>query len=143
MKTRAQNYSKQVYQQISALNFNDEQKKLYGSICHQFPIMVLRSGLAQSVAFLWVKAKSGEDEAKKSEEPTKNKKMAYKCFLQHLSFITGHANEQPKDFQQRIHQMELDEYRRTTRTILSACIWYKRFAESLLNVCAGEVSSDD
>lgn len=130
MKTRAQEYSQHAYQQISALHFdNDKQKKLYGSICHQFPVMVLRSGLAQSVAFLWVRAANG--------------KPAYEKFIQHLSAITGLEGETQDDFQQRIQQMNLDEYRRTTRTILNACVWYKRFAESLLNVRAGEVPNDD
>ncbi|MEE9356402.1 MAG: type III-B CRISPR module-associated protein Cmr5 [Methylococcaceae bacterium] len=125
MKTRAQKYSQQAYEHISQLNFDDDkQKKLYGSICHDFPIMVLRAGLAQSVAFLWIKAESG--------------KPAYEQFLHHLSSITGHETESYCDFQQRIQQMELDEYRRTTRTILNAGIWYKRFAESLLNVKVGE-----
>lgn len=126
MKTRAQTYSQLAYQHISQLDLaNDRiQEKLYGSICHQFPIMLLRAGLAQSVAFLWVKAN--------------NDKPAYQKFMQHLSAITGFENENYSELQQRIQQMELDEYRRTTRTILDACIWYKRFAESLLNVQAGE-----
>lgn len=130
MKTRAQEYSQRVYQHISALDFTDKkQEKLYGSICHQFPIMVLRSGLAQSVAFLWVKAESG--------------KPAYEKFMQHLSAITGFEGESRLMFQQRINNMDLNEYRRTTRTILNACVWYKRFAESLLNVQAGEGADND
>ncbi len=130
MKTRAQYYSQQAYQHISQLNLADPtQEKLYGSICHQFPIMLLRTGLAQSVAFLWVKAESG--------------KPAYEKFMQHLSSITGVEDENYSELQQRIQQMNLDEYRRTTRIILDACIWYKRFAESQLNVQAGEGTNND
>ncbi|GJL72545.1 MAG: hypothetical protein NMNS01_17440 [Nitrosomonas sp.] len=130
MKTRAQQYSQQVYQQIAELDFADKkQEKLYGSICHQFPIMVLRAGLAQSVAFLWIKAESG--------------KPAYEKFMQHLSTITGFEGETREVFQQRIHRMPIDEYRRTTHIILNACIWYKRFAESLLNVQSGEGTDHD
>lgn len=131
MKTRAQSDSQIAYQHISQLQLEDKQKKLYGSICHQFPIMVLRSGLAQSVAFLWIKAES-KDEAGKPKKP------AYAEFLNHLSMLTGHKDEPANEFQQRIHGMELDEYRRTTRKILNASVWYKRFAESLLNVRPGE-----
>lgn len=130
MKTRAQSDSQMAYQHISQLQLDDKQKKLFGSICHQFPIMVLRSGLAQSVAFLWIKAESKDDD-------DNLKKPAYAEFLKHLSMLTGEENESRDAFQQRIHDMELDEYRRTTRKILNASIWHKRFAESLLNVRAG------
>jgi CRISPR-associated protein Cmr5 len=133
MQTRAQKYSRLAYEHISQLDqdneLNDVQKKLYGSICHDFPIMVLRSGLAQTVAFLLIKAESG--------------KLAYQKFLQHLSSITGGTvDETFSGFQQRIQQMELGEYQRTTRTLLNAAIWYKRFAESLLKVRAGESVAD-
>jgi CRISPR-associated protein Cmr5 len=125
MQTRAQKNSKQAYEHISQLQLSGTDAKLYGSICHTFPIMVLRSGLAQSVAFLWIKAESD--------------KPAYQTFLKHLSLISnGPSNETYKDFQQRIQEMDLAEYQRTTRTILNASVWYKRFAESMLNVKAGE-----
>ena len=129
MKTRAQCFSQLAYKHISELQFDDKQKKLYGSICHQFPIMVLRAGLAQSVAFLCVKAT--------------NDKPAYQKFMGHLSSIIGFENEEFSRFQIRIHNMDLDEYRRTTRMILNASIWYKRFAESLLDVQAGERGGND
>lgn len=125
MQTRAQKNSKLAYEHINQLNLNATDKKLYGSICHNFPIMLLRSGLAQSVAFLWVKAS--------------NDKKAYKIFLQHLSIISGGGEyESYPALQDRIQQMSLGEYQRTTRIILNASIWYKRFAESILNVKAGE-----
>lgn len=37
--------------------------------------------------------------------------------------------------------MEFAEYQRTTRIILNASIWYKRFAESMLKVKAGDVEA--
>jgi CRISPR-associated protein Cmr5 len=150
MQTRAQKYSRLAYEHISQLDqdneLNDVQKKLYSSICHDFPIMVLRSGLAQAVAFLSIKAESDKSNdkstGKKAENLKSKNKFAYEEFLKHLSSITGHENETYDNFQQRIQKMELGEYQRTTRTILNAAIWYKRFAESLLKVRAVE-SVDD
>ncbi|MCP4128403.1 MAG: type III-B CRISPR module-associated protein Cmr5, partial [Gammaproteobacteria bacterium] len=58
MKTRAQTDSRLAYDQISQLRerVDDEKQKTYGSLCHQFPMLVLRSGLCQAVAFYTVKA---------------------------------------------------------------------------------------
>ncbi|MFW5443055.1 MAG: type III-B CRISPR module-associated protein Cmr5 [Methylococcaceae bacterium] len=145
MRTRSQIYSELVYGHIQQLKqaIDDEpnletkdillkEAKQYGSLCHNFPLMVLRSGLSQAVAFVWVKSK-GEDNT------------AYGKFLKHLSQLTDRPeNENVSGFQQYINQAELIEYQRLTRKILSASIWYKRFAESVLGVKAGqEVPVDD
>lgn len=130
MQTRAQKDSKRAFEHISQLTLSDTDAKLYGSICHNFPIMVLRSGLAQAVAFLWIKAS--------------NDKAAYQVFLKHLSIISGGGEQESYSaLQERIQQMQLAEYQRTTRIILNASIWYKRFAQSMLNVEAGGVESSD
>jgi len=143
MKTRSQKISQQVFEQINDLSFSVNEaneakrsakiktlKKEYGTLCHNFPLMVLRSGLSQSVAFVWVKSKNGES-------------LPQVEFLKHLSVITGESNETAKDFQERINGLSLNKYMRLTRKILAASIWYKRFAESLLGVKAGEETSED
>ena len=148
MRTRSQQYSQQVFEQLSRLDFeaearrqaqpnaltdtqlNDEKAKLakqYGSLCHKFPLMVLRSGLAQATAFVWVKSKNNEN-------------SPYGVFLRDLSRLTnGSEGESASAFQQRINALDLAQYQRTTRQILAASIWYKRFAESLLGV-AGDTN---
>lgn len=150
MKTRSQQYSQQVFEQLSQLNFEQEIRrkaqskvltadevstksadlaKQYGSLCHQFPLMVLRNGLAQAVAFVWVKSKNDESSPQG-------------LFLQHLSQLTsGATGESPAAFQQRINALDLVQYQRITRKILAASIWYKRFAESLLGV-SGDNNDD-
>jgi len=129
MKTRSQQYSQQVYEQISELALADDKKKTYGSLCHNFPIMVLRSGLSQAVAFIWVKSKNNAD-------------TPYGQFLKHLAELTG-ENSNPETFQQNINSKELLEYQRLTRKILAASIWYKRFAVSILGVEAGEGETEN
>jgi CRISPR-associated protein Cmr5 len=137
MRTRSQTLSQLVYGQIQKMKEIDKEQdvkekkkpeedaKTYGSLCHQFPLMVLRSGLSHAVAFVWVKSKGKDD-------------TPYWQFLKHLSALTGEEKETPANFQQRINSAELMEYQRLTRTILAASIWYKRFAESILGVKAGE-----
>lgn len=139
MQTRSQEYSETIFNQIDNLEFtvdeaNEEKrqkkikklKKQYGSLCHNFPIMVLRSGLSQAVAFVWIKAKNDAG-------------TPHGYFLKHLSALTdGSTNETPAAFQKRINEAELTEYQRLSRKVLAASIWYKRFAESLLEVKAGE-----
>ena len=134
MKTRSQEYSQTVFDQLSRLQFNDTQEKEYGRLCHKFPLMVLRNGLSQAVAFVWVKSIS-----KKGSDQGNNEDSAQGMFLRHLSELTiGKEGESAAAFQQRINSLELVQYQRMTREILAASIWYKRFAESLLGVPGGE-----
>jgi len=108
-----------------------KEAKTYGSLCHNFPLMVLKSGLSQAVAFVWVKSKG------KEEKPQAQ-------FLKHLAELVefSPANN-PSKFQIHINELQLIEYQRYTRKILAASIWYKRFAESILDVKAGEETPDD
>ena len=141
MKTRSQDYSKIVFEQISALELPKDKQKIYGSLCHTFPLMVMRSGLSQSVAFVLVKAKLQdrlEDRHKES--------MPHKVFLENLASLSGLLLDEgrvPRKFQEKTHELELFEYMRITRKILAASIWYKRFAESLLGVEAGEDTGNE
>jgi CRISPR-associated protein Cmr5 len=137
MQTRSQQYSQIAYGHIFPLkeakdneqdNEEKEKKqktaKQYGSLCHNFPLMVLRSGLSQAIAFVWVKSKGDAN-------------TAYGQFLTHLSNLTG-LNDNLLEFQKEINQAELIKYQRLSRKILAASIWYKRFAESVLGITAGE-----
>ncbi len=124
MKTRAQRDSEQAYEQISEVmsQLTVEKQKAYGNRCHHFPMLVLRSGLCQAVAFYTVKANG------------KTHPETYKKFLEHMAAAAGESNTDHEAFQKRVLRMELTEYQQTTRRILAAAIWYKRFAVSLLDV---------
>ena len=111
----------------------EKSAKTYGSLCHNFPLMVLKSGLSQAVAFVWVKAQSkGKEKSPQAQ------------FLRHLAELVKFSpSNNPSEFQNHINGLELMEYQRYTRKILAASIWYKRFAESILDVKAGEEVSED
>lgn len=121
MKTRAQEDSELAYLQISALP-DDVDGNAYGGLCHHFPMLVLRSGLCQAVALYTVKANG------------KTNQKAYKALLKHMASASGYHGMTFEMFQENIQTMGLHEYQRTTRRILAAAIWYKRFAVSLLGV---------
>lgn len=122
MKARAQEDSKLAYEQISALA--DALSKTYGNLCHHFPTLVLRSGLCQAVAFYTVKAVDS------------SQADVYQQFLSHMAAVCGVPEKNATQFQCYINEMGLDEYRHTSRRLLAAAIWYKRFADSLLNTDA-------
>lgn len=126
MKTRAQTDSQQAYDNIEGIsqppNTAGIDSKAYGSLCHHFPMLVLRSGLCQAVAFYGVKAHG------------QTNPHAYRAFLQHIASACGHGDQDYTAFQKAILAMELPEYQRVTRRILAAAIWYKRFAVRVLDV---------
>lgn len=136
MQTRSQQYSQIVYGHILELKeaidnaANEEEKskkeklaKQYGSLCHNFPLMVLRSGLSQAVAFVWTKSNNQPDKAQTA-------------FLKHIASLLDIDEDDLSSFQREINGAELMDYQRHTRKVLAASIWYKRFAESLLGVKA-------
>ena len=107
----------------------DVQKK-YGGLCHNFPIMIRQCGLCQSVAFL----------ASKGEDP-------HRLILNHAQeqLGLGQPNGQfltPAEFAQCVACWGTSEYALKTRLTLQAFTFYKRLAESILDVKAGEGLED-
>jgi CRISPR-associated protein Cmr5 len=127
MATRSQRHAQAIYRQVDQVSQMAENlKKGYGSLCHRFPVMVLRSGLAQAVGFLHAKAGGDGDRA-----------AAYGLLLTHLASHL-HNKADARIFQNHVHQASLAEYRRLTREALAASVWYKRYAQSLLGVDASD-----
>ena len=133
MITRSQRHAKAIAEQVKEVKERRNRKieKQYGALCHRFPIMVLRNGLAQAVGFLAAKS-------------TSDGSTAHGLLLGHLaSHLSSGANA--TSYQTHVNRADIPEYRRMTREALAAAVWYKRFAESLLNVDAsdtGEVEAD-
>jgi len=92
--------------------------KTYGSLCHRLPALVRRNGLCQTLAFLNAKKDTkGND--------------AHELLLQHLATQLGVARG---DVLTSVGTAPLPLYMQQTRTVLSALIYYKRFAVSILHV---------
>jgi len=132
MMTRSQKHAQGIAGQVKEVQARPRKiQKQYGSLCHRFPIMVLRNGLAQAVGFLAAKSQSDGS-------------TAHGLLLAHLAaHLSSNANA--ASYQIHVNQANIAAYRRMTREALAAAVWYKRFAESLLKVDAsdsGEVEGD-
>lgn len=108
-------------QQVENLPF----KKEYGALCHNFPVMVRQCGLAQAVAFSLAKA---GDDSKLAQ--------AHKRVCEDVKALLGYRAAE-------VHTKEMMDYLLATRRVLKAWIFYKRFAESLLHVKAGDEPDDE
>jgi CRISPR-associated protein Cmr5 len=124
MKTRDQQLAATIFEQTQEIKDKDkaEQKK-YGSRSHQLPVLVRTAGLAQALAF--VDARGNDMD---------------KLLLDHLATTVGHANRAALLTASR--KAPLDEYMLLTQQVLAALLWYKRFAQSVLDIKPGAEPHD-
>jgi CRISPR-associated protein Cmr5 len=120
MQSREQRYAKMVYEQVSEypgkFQKDSTQRKEYGSMAHKLPVLVRTAGLAQALAFV----------------DSRSKKEPYEKLLDHLAVTVG---EQDRDsLLKHSREADLSEYMYLTEQVLLALKWYKRFAQSILEV---------
>lgn len=119
MLTREQKYASYIFPQIQSVNTKDiEFKKKYRTMAQKLPMLIRTAGLAQALAFL---------EAKVDSEP------AWKCLCDHLT-STVTACVGIDDLLQKSRQAPLQDYTYVTQQVLQALLWYKRLAESELDI---------
>lgn len=130
LHSRDQEYAKKVYEQVSAYkqqagSADDKKVKQYGAMAHKLPLMIRSAGLAQTLAFVQVKAK----------------KPAYSQLLNDLA----QTLDQPsgEEFVKQSRNVSLDEYMFLTQNALAALLWYKRYAQSVLDVEPGDDVDDE
>lgn len=131
LRTRDQQYASAIYEQVMKVKEEDKVKResgakgediatSYGSMAHTLPILIHTSGLAQALAFV----ASRKDDA------------GAKRLLQDLhEIISGSADG---DLLQSVRGSDLREYMYLTEQALAALLWYKRYAQAILGVKAGE-----
>ncbi len=121
---------------------SDTVKKTYGGLCHEFPVMVRTCGLCQAVAFSLDKAEGN---------------VAHALLLDHVADVLGvarnrvdlaHSIETMSDngaaealdearrnqLARCVETMSTTEYMLATRKVVSAWLFFKRFAVSILKV---------
>ncbi len=129
MKTRAQEdmeLAARLVQEVAEKE-DRETQQIYGGLCHSFPVMVRTCGLCQALAFSRAKAGDGKDAREK----------AHRLLLQHVQQVLALNG----DVLPAVREASASEYMLHTRRILSAWVYFKRFAESILEVksaAAGE-----
>lgn len=115
MQTREQRYATTVYAQVVKIKDEQSQKidpKKYGSLCHQLPVLIRTAGLVQALAFV---------EARKKDLGMR--------LLADLSKSVG-----VKSIVNESRAASLGNYMLLTQKTLDALLWYKRFAQSVLDV---------
>lgn len=120
MTTRQQQYASSAHQKVEALTGRDNAfKTRYGSIAHRLPVLIRSAGLAQALAYVDAR---GKDEGQQ--------------LLDDLAEVVGVTNRNTLTSQSRTNA--LLEYMYLTDQCLDALLWFKRFAQTILNVEPGE-----
>lgn len=123
MKTRDQEYASKAVTKVSAVkeNLNEDDRNRYGSMAHQLPILIRSAGLAQALAFLETRESKGHQQ-----------------LLIDLAATVGLQNT----LVQKARGAELNDYMHLTRQVMAALLWYKRFAQSILDIKPGDIVKD-
>ncbi len=117
LRTRSQKMAEEIYRQVRLVE--DGQKDDYGNACMKLAPLVLSDGLMQTVAFYEVKAK---------------KKAGFMAFLRDLQECVQPGGDAGGSLHEWLLHCENGvAYMSMTRRVLDAAVWYKRFAESLLD----------
>lgn len=131
MLTTDQKFAATSFAQIEAdvLGHRDvSYQKKYGSMAHKLPALIRTAGLAQALQFIETRAKTDDAPEKK--------------LLTHLAQALGFKDGDGMTAKERLLEKSriehLGGYMRLTQQSLAALLWYKRFAQSVLNVEAGE-----
>lgn len=115
--TREQLYANQAYRDVQAFSTQHEQKERdsYTSTVQSLPVLVRTAGLAQALAFVASRKETGQQ-----------------AILGHLdTLLRGDLGGE--SLLDRSRKAELSEYMYLTRQVMSALLWYKRYAEWLLD----------
>ena len=116
MQSREQQFAAQIHAQVSGyLTKSESARKEYGSMAHKLPILVRSAGLVQALAFVHSRGKA-----------------PHKELLGHLAQVVVGVNADM--LLKKSREAELPEYIYLTERTMLALKWYKRFAQSVLEV---------
>lgn len=98
--------------------------KDYGRMAHKLPILIRTAGLAQALAFVEARGKDGHK--KLLDDLSSNVKHGNILGINDNLVVKSHSTE------------KLSEYMQLTNEVLACCLWYKRCAQSVLKIEAGD-----
>ncbi len=115
-RTTQQHFAIEAHRHVTGIANNSAvYKQKYGTMAHKLPMLIHTAGLAQALAFV---------EARKED--------AHQDLLNHVAITIEEQSGQ--QLTERSRTTTLSDYMFLTQRTLSALVWYKRFAESILNV---------
>lgn len=131
MQTRDQAYAVKIFRQVKEEVRERHRDKryvdAYGSMAHKLPVLIRSAGLAQALEFVEARGKP-----------------AHRDLLDHLAeVVLGTGNGRGRLREQSRETTDLREYMRLTHESLAALLWYKRFAQSVLDVKDASHERDD
>lgn len=132
MLTRDQDYGARIFRQISAVKEEKDkgQKEYadsYGSMAHKLPVLIRSAGLAQALAFVEARGKE-----------------AHKDLMDHLAQVVLNESADGAQLAMKSRDtQQLSEYMYLTHEAMAALVWYKRFAQSVLDVDASEANDEE
>ena len=129
IQTLEQQYASLIYEQVKDYGDKHQPKdnpdrKKYGSMAHKLPILVHTSGLAQSIAYVMSRGKD-----------------AHNKLIEDMAQVVANCGK--KEFWEKCIQAELQEYIYLTRKTMLALNWYKRFAQSVLEIDPTDDGEED
>lgn len=135
MQTRDQRYAKNAYDQviqITKMPVEEKQRekfsKSYGSMAHKLPILIHVSGLAQALAFVDARYKG-----KGAERLLEDLSQTVIGEPANVLLERSRGDDQPDN---------LHKYMYLTEQVLAALLWYKRYAQSILDVESSDNDDD-
>ncbi|MFH0988536.1 MAG: type III-B CRISPR module-associated protein Cmr5 [bacterium] len=132
MQTRDQKYAANIFKQVKVIDTqwpekspDESKRKQYGSMAHTLPVLIRSAGLAQALAFVEARGK-----------------QPHKDLLDHLAKVIMGETSDGTILCYQSRTAGLSEYRFLTSKAMSALVWYKRFAQSVLDVDASEATNE-
>jgi CRISPR-associated protein Cmr5 len=126
MKTLDQQYAASAYTQVLSIKVENEKSEYakYGAMAHKLPLLIYTAGLVQALEFVHSRG-----------NPLQQR------LLTHLAMTTGQSDTEA--LLATVRNASLSQYIRLTKQILAALLWYKRFAQSILEVDVTEALSEE
>jgi len=116
MLTREQAYAADVFKRVSDFKRNSpNQISRYGAMAHQLPLLIRTAGLVQALTFVAGRKDEGLNQLLNDLAQTIKQDNAEK-------FVAFSRNA------------PLPQYLRLTQQTMAALLWYKRFAQSVLDI---------
>jgi len=123
MQTRDQKYAVDAYYRVEKVKeIEEKDRKSYGSMAYKLPVLIRTAGLAQALAFVVARGTPVQKQLLKDIEET----------------IGKHTNQ---TLQARAHLANLSDYIHLTQQVMDALLWYKRFAQSVLDI--GDAATEE
>lgn len=120
MQSREQIFAAEIYEQVinrHGSNLQSTEATEYGSMSHKLPILIRTAGLVQALTFLSSRGKDSQKE-----------------LLDDLAHVVLGPTGTQESLLKRSRTDSLGEYMALTERTLTALKWYKRFAQSVLEV---------